>query len=99
MSDSPDFDWDPTKRISTLAKHKVDFRVAIRMFEGPVLEIRSDRDEPRWLVIGVVNGVELALVYCLRNDLRRIITARRANRNERKKYYTHVTGGGDPPEE
>ena len=69
------------------------------MFEGPVLEIRSDRDELRWLVTAIVDGVELALVYCVRNDLRRIISAGRANRNERKKYYAHFTRGGDPPEE
>lgn len=98
MPDFTGFEWDEAKRVKTLNERKVDFLTAIRIFNGPVLDVPSDRnDEQRRLAIGVVNGVELALVYTVRNDRCRVITARRAKRSERKKYHKHIARRGDPP--
>ena len=102
MPDFSDYDWDSDKRDSNRIKHGIDFQVARRIFEGPVLEVRSDKfgkDEPRWLAIGIVDGAEITLVYTVRNNLCRIISARRAHKNERKRFHMHVTQGGDPSKE
>jgi uncharacterized protein len=83
------FEWDAAKRSANLAKHGIDFRDAVQIFEGPVLEKidrRRDYGEDRIAAIGVAMGLELYVVYTVRGGERRIISARRANRHERKAY-------------
>ena len=73
-------EWDPAKQQKVLSERGIDFRGAVRIFAGPVLESsRLCNGELRWLAIGVVDGVELAVVYVDRGGRRRIITARRAS--------------------
>lgn len=93
-----DFEWDENKRRSVIERHGIDFEDAIRIFGGPVLETPSPRtEEARWLAVGVVDGIEIAVVYTVRNGRRRIITARRARKDERQNYHAQVVGGGNPP--
>ena len=93
------FEWDENKRSSVVARHGIDFEDAIQIFDGPVWETLSPRPgEQRWLAIGVVNGIEIAVVYTVRNGCRRIITARRARAYERRDYHAYVAGGGSPPQ-
>jgi uncharacterized protein len=85
------FEWDEGKRETNLAKHHVDFQDAIRVFDGPVFERKdSRRGEDRLVAIGLVEGVELVVVYATRGKARRIISARRAHRNERQDYANHL---------
>ena len=81
------FVWDDAKREAVLAKHGIDFVDVVPMFEGRVLIIPSHRDEPRWLAIGLVDEVEYAVVFTRRGDDIRLISARRAKRNERRHYH------------
>jgi hypothetical protein len=39
-----EFEWDERKCLSNLAKHGIDFQDAARVFDGPALEIASNRD-------------------------------------------------------
>jgi uncharacterized protein len=82
----PGFEWDDRKRRATLAAHgRPDFMVAIRIFDGPVLEAldgRKDYREERRRAIGEVDGRCLVVVYTPRGGNRRIISARKANRKE-----------------
>ena len=79
-------------------QHGIDFEDAVQIFDGPLWETLSPRmNEERWLAIGVVDGIEIAVVYTIRNGCRRIITVRRARTNERRDYHAHVIGGGNPP--
>jgi uncharacterized DUF497 family protein len=83
------FEWDPDKNAANIAKHGIDFEDAVRIFEGPVLESSDERrgyGEVRTIAFGVVDGRELAVVYTMRGGRRRIISARRAHRRERKAY-------------
>ena len=83
------FEWDGRKSAVNLAKHGVDFADAARMFEAPVLERLDDREdygETRIAAVGVVEGRELFVVYTMRGENRRIISARKANRHERHAY-------------
>ena len=83
------FEWDAGKNAANIAKYGIDFEDAARMFEGPVLERRDDREdygETRIAAVGVVEGRELFVVYTVRGENRRIISARKANRHEREAY-------------
>ena len=85
-----EIEWDNNKAASNLIKHKIDFEDAKNIFLDPnrlEREDKRDYNEPRIQVIGIVNQVVLFVVYTKRNGRYRIISARRANRNERRQYY------------
>lgn len=87
------FEWNEDKRQMNLAKHGIDFRDAIRIFDGPVFENTNQRrGEERIVAIGSMEGIEIVLVYAMRGKRRRIISARRAHRNERQDYANHRKG-------
>jgi uncharacterized DUF497 family protein len=88
-----EFEWDETKRQTNIAKHGVDFTDAALVFEGAVLETeerRWDYGERRYRALGLFNGRVLYVIYTWRQDRRRIISARRASRDERETYYAGV---------
>jgi uncharacterized DUF497 family protein len=84
-----EFEWDEAKNKANILKHGIDFDDAIGIFNGQVLErvdARRDYGEMRIIAIGVVEGRELVLVYTMRGRMCRIISARRARRDERRTY-------------
>ena len=85
-----EFEWDLNKNQRNIEKHGIDFTDAVRIFEHPTLTVvdnRHDYGEKRIVAMGMVEDVILYVVYTVRDDIRRIISARRANRRERKKYF------------
>jgi len=89
------FEWDESKRQANLAKHHIDFRDARRVFEGPVFEkVDSRRGEDRIFAIGLMEGIPIVAVCVMRGERRRIISARRANRDERQDYQNHLEATG-----
>jgi uncharacterized protein len=74
-----------------LACHGIAFEDAIGIFEGPTLEKVDDRfdyGEIRVYAIGVVNGLEVTVIYAdVSETERRIISAWRAERHERAAYW------------
>jgi uncharacterized DUF497 family protein len=87
--------WDKRKGRENVARHGIAFEDAIRIFEGPTLERVDDRfdyGETRIYAIGVVDGLEITLVYTDRSETqRRIISAWRAERHERTAYWQSLT--------
>ena len=85
------FNWDRRKNRTNLARHGITFEDAIRIVEGPTLEKVDDRfdyGEIRVYAIGVVSGLEITLIYTdVSETERRIISAWRAERHERKAYW------------
>ena len=81
------FEWDPAKASSNLAKHGVEFGEAIAIWAGRVVEFDTGHSsEPRVVALGATDGVVLAVVYTPRGDVRRIISAPFASRQERRRY-------------
>jgi len=89
------FEWDAAKAASNLSKHKVSFETATRAFADPFLLTQQDRienGEQRWQSIGMVDGQLVLLVaHTVGEDddgteVLRIISARRADPKERKRY-------------
>jgi uncharacterized DUF497 family protein len=90
------FEWDESKRQANLAKHHIDFRDAKRVFDGPVFErIDRRRGEDRIFAIGLMEDIEIVVVYVMRGKRRRIISARRAHRNERQEYTSRLRSAGE----
>ena len=86
------FGWDNPKRDWTLHEREIDFDDARFVFDGPIIVRRSDRKgEVRYMVFGFLDDVEVVIVCTLRGDLCWIMSARRARRDERKKYHDRLT--------
>lgn len=85
------FAWDERKRISNIVKHGIDFLDAVEVFDDldriEVEDKRENYGETRTQTIGEVNGVVVFMVYTHRQGKNRIISARKANKNERETYY------------
>jgi uncharacterized protein len=83
------FDWDPDKSAKNLAERGFGFDLASLIFEGSIVEWpddRTDYGEARVVALGQVEDKILVVVYTDRSDLRRIISARPANRKERRRW-------------
>src|ERR1700724_1173003 len=79
------FEWNDQKRELNLAKHGIDFDGAIEVFYGPVILRRSDRNnEERWTALGYSGNRLIVVVFARRVDVIRIISARRARKNEER---------------
>jgi uncharacterized DUF497 family protein len=89
------FEWDPEKAKANLAKHRIAFTDAIRVFEDDHFVYRSDRArEERHVTVGSVDGRVIAVVWTPRGlETRRIISARRARHGE-EEQYRKSTGRG-----
>lgn len=87
------FLWDEAKNRGNRKKHGISFDTAVEVFLDPLHLTREDRvsgGEQRWQTIGMVNGLLLVLVaYAVvddREEILRIISARRVTRQERIEY-------------
>jgi uncharacterized DUF497 family protein len=88
-----DFGWNPKKRESNLHDHKIDFEDVRGILDGYTFIRRSDRHgEVRYQIFGYVEGREVAVACALRGSLCWVISARRARRDERQKYYDRFKG-------
>jgi uncharacterized DUF497 family protein len=87
------FGWYEKKRASNLRVHKIDFEDVKKVFDGYTFIRRSDRHgEVRYQIFGYFDGREIAVACALRGDLCWIISARRARKDERRKYYSGLAG-------
>ena len=82
------FEFDPTKSQKNLEKHGIDFQEAQRLWNDPnLLEIaaKSD-DEPRFLLIGIIDDKHWSAVVTHRNGAIRLISVRRSRQKEVEIY-------------
>lgn len=89
--------WLPWKEVANIKDHHVSFGFAERVFADPDLYERYQgirNGEPRWFGVGrAASGVTLAVAYTVidHDDYEeiRLITARHADKTERRKYEKH----------
>ena len=94
MSGMTVFEWDEAKADSNLRKHGISFDDAIEVFHDPYAVFEQDRvvdGELRWQTIGTIRRVVLLyVVYTMEErdqmEVIRIISARLADRRERRRY-------------
>ncbi|MBF0374410.1 MAG: BrnT family toxin [Alphaproteobacteria bacterium] len=88
-----EYAWDPEKSRKNVARHGISFADAVRIFDGPTLEREDDRfdyGEIRVYAVGLVNGLEITVIYTDRGDRRRIVSAWRAEPHERRAYWRYI---------
>jgi uncharacterized protein len=88
------FEWDEDKNRANVAKHGIDFNDAVRVFKGP---FQTEEDEDNWhgeireRTTGVLDGLTIVvIVHTDRDGRTRLISARRASPNERRKFETAI---------
>ncbi|MDR2724532.1 MAG: BrnT family toxin [Candidatus Adiutrix sp.] len=83
------FEWDENKCCQNLKKHGVDFgEAALVVASAPVIleDDRRDYGEPRYLAFGEMEGLLFVVSFTFREEAIRLISARRGNIRERKRY-------------
>lgn len=85
------FEWDESKHLANIEKHGVDFVDAKAIFDQPFLVTQSERHgEMRYMVFGFVDQHALVVICTLRKENCRIISARKARKDEREKYHNRL---------
>jgi uncharacterized DUF497 family protein len=85
------FEWDSAKDAANQRKHGIGFREAVEIFRGFVVfaeDRRHDYGEQRFIALGEYDGEVIRLVFTERKRNIRIISAWKANGNDRKNYQT-----------
>jgi uncharacterized protein len=90
------FEWDENKNAINIEKHGFDFMQAERVFSGPApvvidADIREGYEEERWIAFGMIGDI-VAVVAFTRPapDVLRILSLRKANKNEQSYYYSQA---------
>ncbi|MDM8558617.1 BrnT family toxin [Candidatus Parabeggiatoa sp. HSG14] len=85
-----EIEFDPNKAASNLIKHGISFEESSTALLDPLALVQEDPDaegENRWVLIGMSHQARLlTVVYTLRNECIRLISARKATKKEVKNY-------------
>ncbi len=83
-----EFEFDPDKSDANQRKHGIGFVDAQALWDDPDrVEVPArTEDEPRWLVIGSINEIRYSAVITYRGDRVRLISVRRARKEEAAIY-------------
>ncbi len=82
------FEWDEEKRLSNLTKHQLDFIDAGLLFDGrkTVTAQSNYPTEARYVTTAIIDGKFYTAVWTWREEIRRIISFRRAQDGEERAY-------------
>lgn len=87
------FIWDEQKRQINLAKHGLDFADAHKVFAGAIIlfeDQRFDYGEQRMIAVGLLDVTVVVIVHLDNDNTIRIISMRRATKNEQKTYFNNL---------
>ena len=81
------YEWDDVKCQANLEKHRIGF-TAIEDFEWGTAKIKSTsrREETRYIASGYIRDRLHTVIYAERGDFIRIISLRKASRQEEREY-------------
>ncbi len=84
------FEFDPAKNKANMAKHGIDLALAEAFeFTGALIGIDARRDygETRYTAIGHIAGRLNVMIFVRSRRTLRIISLRKANKREERKYH------------
>lgn len=91
------FEWDKAKNRANIRKHGLDFADAEEMFRGALIlyaDTREDYGEDRWLGLGLIGNRVVAISFATPGpETIRVISLRKADREERKEYEKAIQDG------
>jgi uncharacterized DUF497 family protein len=88
-----EFQWDEAKRVSNLHDHGIDFVEIEQVFKGETVTILDDRfdyGEARFVTFGMLDGRIVAIAHTETIEVIRIISVRKATRNEESRYFNEI---------
>ena len=82
------FAYDLHKSAANLLKHGIDFEEAKELWNNRTVSVPStaDLEEPRWLVMGRIRGLNWTAIVARRSETTRLISVRRSRKNESQFY-------------
>jgi uncharacterized DUF497 family protein len=87
------FDWDDRKNRINIQKHRISFEDVKAIFEDVRItgvDARQPYGEIRKISLGTIHGRICVVVYTERKGVTRIISARKANQRERRRYNEFI---------
>ena len=87
------FEWDEAKRRANIRRHGFDFCDALEVFAGETATLLDDRfnyGEQRFLTFGFFLGRVVAITHTATDETIRIISFRKASKNEEKLYFKEI---------
>ncbi len=88
-----EFEWDEDKRLANIKNHGIDFIDVSEVFDRDVFTIEDDRysyGEQRFVTLGLLRGSVVAVVNTDRGEFIRIISIRKATKNEYRSYFQAI---------
>ena len=87
--------WDESKRVRNIRDHKLDFVGCEAVFDGPIVtweDARVAYGEQRINLLGWLNGIVVHMTYTERSDEPHIISLRKTEKHEIRRYAKETTG-------
>ena len=87
------FEWDEQKRLANARKHGIDFADVVSIFGGGIvvmLDDRFDYGETRYIAYGLLRGNVIVIAYTERDERIRLISARKAVKDEEIYYFEQI---------
>lgn len=88
-----EIEYDENKRLATLENRELDFASAELVFQGKHFSIQESRQnygEDRFITAGFLDSDLVVLVWTPRDNKRRIISMRKANEREQKRFWQYL---------
>lgn len=90
------YEWDEAKRLANIQKHGIDFTGVEKVFAGQtvtMLDDRFDYGESRFITLGLLSGRVVVIAHTETDEVIRIISARKATKNEEAGYFKEIADG------
>ena len=87
------FGWEEAKRRSNIQKHGIDFLGIERVFASTTVTILDDRydyGESRYITLGLLSGRVVVITHTETPEVIRIISVRKATKNEEASYFKEI---------
>jgi hypothetical protein len=88
------YEWDEQKRLVNVKKHGIDFIDVPEVFDDDVVIIpdeRFDYGKTRFILMGILKSQVVVVAYTERGENIRIISARKATKNEQIYYFQQIS--------
>jgi uncharacterized DUF497 family protein len=88
------FEWDEAKREANIRKHRIDFVTVERVLAGETvsyLDERFEYGETRFVTLGLLDGNVVVVVHTMSEDVIRVISVRKAIKDEEETYFKEIT--------
>jgi uncharacterized DUF497 family protein len=87
------FEWDAARNNINIEKHGIDFNDAKLILNGLTVTVEDDRidyHERRFVTLGMMFDNVISVVHTESVEEIRIISARKATKNEQKEYFKQI---------